>query len=336
MKLAAWRPPRSRKTVPDNFISLLPRSVKRPKVPTAGAAPPIPVPARAVPRFGRPDILIADNFWSNLKQFLTERPVNVRERKDAPFTQTSFGSGIGGNLWEFFKSGPSPKRRINSRLEVAWGANFGGFGGRIRDFFSPPRQAPLPPGIKPIKVKDIWSKDENFGTSQALAVCLHVAVIALLTVPIFWNVLPSSTEAKNKQLDLTPLDISPYISKLPAGNDKAGGAGGGLGPGEGGGTGGGVFRAGVNGVGSPQCIYCPQPEYSDEARKAKYQGTVLLDVTVTADGRVINPVVIKGPGLGLEEKALSQVRNWKMRPAIGPSGKPVNCRVQIEVTFHLY
>jgi len=67
-------------------------------VPTAGAAPAIPVPARAVPRFGRPDILIADNFWSNLKQFLTERPVNVRERKDAPFTQTSFGSGIGGNL----------------------------------------------------------------------------------------------------------------------------------------------------------------------------------------------------------------------------------------------
>jgi len=51
----------------------------------------------------------------------------------------------------------------------------------------------------------------------------------------------------------------------------------------------------VNGVGSPMCIYCPQPEYSDEARKAKYQGTVLLDVTVTADGRVLNPQVLKGP-----------------------------------------
>jgi len=63
---------------------------------------------------------------------------------------------------------------------------------------------------------------------------------------------------------------------------------------------------------------------------------VLLDVTVTADGRVISPNVIKGPGLGLEEKALSQVKNWKMRPPLGPSGKPVNCRVQIEVTFHLY
>jgi len=253
-----------------------------------------------------------------------------------------------------------------------------------------------------------------------LAVGLHIVVIGLLVIPIFTNVLPASTEAKNKQVNVTPLDISPYMAKLPAGNDKAGGgggannhtltptskgklpkftmtqfaapqakilnlnpklamdptllgppdlkipspnmanfgdplgksvtdslgngngtgigsgSGGGLGPGEGGGTGGGVFRAGLNGVGSPMCIYCPQPEYSDEARKAKYQGTVLLDVTVTADGRVISPIVIKGPGLGLEEKALSQVRNWKMRPAVGPSGKPVNCRVQIEVTFHLY
>ena len=97
------------------------------------------------------------------------------------------------------------------------------------------------------------------------------------------------------------------------------GSGAGLGPGNTAGTGGGDFRAGVNGVGSPVCIYCPQPEYSDEARKAKYQGTVLLDVTVTSDGRVINPFVIKGPGLGMEEKALAQVRNWKMRPALGPA-----------------
>jgi len=406
--------------VPGKFISLLPSEITKPKVSSAARGPAVPVPSSSVPKFTKPDLLIPDNFWSNLKQFLSERPVKVRERKDALFTQTTFGSGVTGNLAEFFRSGPASRGRVNSRLTVAWGANFGGFGDRIRDFFSPPRQAPLPPGIKPIKVKDIWSKDENFGTSQMLAVGLHIVVIGLLVIPIFTNVLPASTEAKNKQVNVTPLDISPYMAKLPAGNDKAGGgggannhtltptskgklpkftmtqfaapqakilnlnpklamdptllgppdlkipspnmanfgdplgksvtdslgngngtgigsgSGGGLGPGEGGGTGGGVFRAGLNGVGSPMCIYCPQPEYSDEARKAKYQGTVLLDVTVTADGRVISPIVIKGPGLGLEEKALSQVRNWKMRPAVGPSGKPVNCRVQIEVTFHLY
>jgi len=113
------------------------------------------------------------------------------------------------------------------------------------------------------------------------------------------------------------------------------GSGGGLGPGSGGGTGGGEFRAGVNGVGQPACIYCPNPDYSDEARKAKYQGSVVLDVIVTADGRVMDPRVLKGPGLGLEEKAIAAVKNWRMRPAMGPNGRPVSCRVNIEVVFRL-
>ena len=387
--------------------------------------PPGQGPAGYVPRFGRPPILVADNFWSNLKQFLTERPIKVRERKDAPFKVASFGSGIAGNLAEFFRPGPSTRRPVNSRLAVAWGANFGGFGTRIRDFFSPPKQPPLPPGIKPIKVKDIWTKDENFSTSQTLAILVHVAVIALLLIPFGWRVV-QTTQANNK-FDATPLDISPYIAKLPAGANKAGGgggggtheqlpptkgrapkfqwtqytppvavirnpnpklavdpsllgppdlkvsspalsnmgdplaasvnysggpgggggigtgdgggigsgSGGGLGPGEGGGTGGGMFRAGVNGVGQPACIYCPNPDYSDEARKAKYQGSVLLDVIVTADGRVIDPRVLKGPGLGLEEKAIAAVKTWRMRPASGPNGRAVACRVNIEVVFRL-
>src|SRR5207249_346811 len=191
------------------------------------------------------------------------------------------------------------------------------------------KQAPLPPGIKPVKVKDIWTKDENFSTSQVLAVAAHAAVIALLTVPVFTHVI--STTQANTKVDVTPLDISPYLAKLPAGANKAGG----LGPGEGAGTGAGMFGAGVNGVGQPGCIYCPNPDYSDEARKAKYQGRVLLDVIVTADGRVIEPRVLKGPGLGLEEKAISAVKNWRMRPASGPNGKPVACRVNIEVVFCL-
>jgi len=93
-------------------------------------------------------------------------------------------------------------------------------------------------------------------------------------------------------------------------------------------------RAGINGVTSPQCVYCPGPEYSQKARKAKISGLVLVDVTVTADGRVTKPVVLKGLGMGLDEKALEAVRNWKMKPASGPDGKPLDCRVQVEVTFH--
>jgi TonB family protein len=98
----------------------------------------------------------------------------------------------------------------------------------------------------------------------------------------------------------------------------------------------GAARAGINGMGVPQCIKCPPPSYTSKARAAKYQGTVLLDVTVTSDGKIVYPKVIKDPGLGLTEKALAQVKKWKMKPALGQDGKPVDCRVQIEVTFHLY
>ncbi len=113
------------------------------------------------------------------------------------------------------------------------------------------------------------------------------------------------------------------------------GEGGGLGPGEGGGFGGGVYRPGRGGVGYPACDYCPDPKYSEEARKAKYQGTVLLEVIVTPEGRATNIRVIKGVGLGLDEKAIEAVRTWIFKPAIGPNGKPVAVRVPIEVTFRL-
>src|SRR5260370_4433023 len=213
--------------VPGKFISLLPPEITNPRVAAGGPKPAVAVQSSAVPKFAKPDILIPDNFWSNLKQFLPERPVKVREGKDAPFTQPSFGTGLSDNLAEFFRSSPASKRPVNSRLAVAWGSSFGGFGTRIREFFSPPRQAPLPFAVKPIKVKDIWSKDENFGTSQALAICLHVVAIGLLFVPIIFTTGSTPIEAKNKLVNVTPLDISPYVSKLPAGNDKAGGGGGG-------------------------------------------------------------------------------------------------------------
>ncbi len=205
--------------MPGKFIDLLPAQSSKPRVSATGSQPSVRAPY--VPRFGRPPILVPDNFWSNFKQFFTERPIKVRERKDAPFTQTSFGTGFAGNLSEFFRSSPAANRPVNSRLAVAWGANFGGFGTRIRDFFSPPKQPPLPPGIKPIKVKDIWSKDEKFGTSQAIAIALHgLVVFAMIAVPIWTSVVPS-TQAKNKQGDVGILDISPYIAKLPAGESES-------------------------------------------------------------------------------------------------------------------
>jgi periplasmic protein TonB len=405
--------------VPSNFTNLLPPDMNRPGASASNAQSAVPVPASAVPGFTTPKYVVTDGFWSNLKQFLTEKPVKIRGDAHSPLMPDEYGGGFGENLKDFFKSKPVPKGPVNSRLAVNWGANFGGFGYRIKEFFSPTKQPPLPPGIQPVKVKDIWSKDENFGWSQLTAIGLHVVIIALIALPLIWK-MEHPVDAKTKTVDVTPIDLSPYVTKLPAGAQKAGGGGGandhtltpvnkgklpkfkwtqftppqikienpnpklamdpsllgppdlkvpspnmstfgdplasalsdslghgngtgigsgtggGLGPGEGGGTGGGAFRAGLNGVGVPVCLYCPIPQYSDEARKAKYQGTVVLQVTITTDGKAINISVVKSPGLGLEEKAVEAVKGWKFKPAVGPSGKPVATIVPIEVTFRLY
>jgi TonB family protein len=111
------------------------------------------------------------------------------------------------------------------------------------------------------------------------------------------------------------------------------GRGGGFGPGAGGGTGGGVFRVG-GGVSAPTLISKVEPEYSEEARKAKYQGTVLLYVEVDPSGRAQNVRVVRSLGLGLDEKAIEAVRKWRFRPGYR-DGRPVTVVATIEVNFRL-
>jgi protein TonB len=95
-----------------------------------------------------------------------------------------------------------------------------------------------------------------------------------------------------------------------------------------------VFRAGVNGVTQPKCIYCPNPDYSDTARSAKIQGTVTLSVLVTAEGQVAGIYVLKGAPFGLTATAIKATRNWRMEPA-QKDGKPVSARTNVEIVFRL-
>jgi TonB family protein len=112
------------------------------------------------------------------------------------------------------------------------------------------------------------------------------------------------------------------------------GKGGGLGPGEGGGFGGGGYSVG-GGVSAPVPIYKPEPAYSEEARKAKYQGTVVLWIIIDASGTVTDCKVVKPLGLGLDEKAVETVKTWKFKPAMKNS-TPVPVRVSVEVSFRLF
>jgi len=95
----------------------------------------------------------------------------------------------------------------------------------------------------------------------------------------------------------------------------------------------GVFKPGTGGVGYPSCVHCPSPSYTGEARRAKLNGMVVLQATITPQGEVSDIAVVKGPGFGLERNAVEDVRNWRFKPATDQDGKPVAVRVLIEVKF---
>lgn len=113
------------------------------------------------------------------------------------------------------------------------------------------------------------------------------------------------------------------------------GQGGGVGPGYNYGAGGGYPQAGESGYGEPVCLYCPNPQFSNEAVKVKYQGTVLLRFVVTANGTTKDIQVIRSLGLGLDQKAIAAVRTWKFKPAVGPNGKPAAVIMMAEISYRL-
>jgi len=122
-----------------------------------------------------------------------------------------------------------------------------------------------------------------------------------------------------------------------AGNGKGFGIGTGNGPGFGpgsnGGFGGAVYKIG-GGVSAPVPIFKPEPEYSEEARKAKWQGAVLLEIVVDENGVPQNIKVLRSLGLGLDQKAIEAVQKWRFKPGL-KDGKAVPVSANIEVNFRL-
>jgi protein TonB len=118
-----------------------------------------------------------------------------------------------------------------------------------------------------------------------------------------------------------------------SGGGVGSGRGAGVGPGFGGGFGGGAYRIG-GGVSAPSVLSKVEPEYSEEARKAKWQGTVVLSLVVDDQGRPQNLKVLRSLGLGLDQKAIEAVEKWRFKPGM-KDGKPVPVMATIEVNFRL-
>jgi len=136
--------------------------------------------------------------------------------------------------------------------------------------------------------------------------------------------------------------IGDPLSKLMTASNGTGvgggigsGSGGGVGSGRGGpGVGPGIYHVG-DGVSRPRALYTPEPEFSEEARKAKYQGVVVLTIIVGTDGRVYSPRILRSLGMGLDEKAIEGVKTWKF-DAARKDGHPVAVEMNVEVAFNLY
>lgn len=173
---------------------------------------------------------------------------------------------------------------------------------------------------------------------------------------------PSATPAAvNPVLPMEPTLIAPpdvHVPEVisarlgdPFGRDgpasSGPGSGGGIGEGDQGGVGkrrgpgfgekdgGGISATGTaGGVTAPTLLYKVEPEFSEEARKAKYQGTVILVIEVGEDGKPRSFRIVRGLGLGLDEKAIEAVTRWRFRPAMR-NGRPVRVPATIEVNFRL-
>jgi TonB family protein len=126
------------------------------------------------------------------------------------------------------------------------------------------------------------------------------------------------------------------------GSDAGIGSGkrGGVGPGEGNtgwgpGRDSGVYTPGVNGVSAPVPLFEPEAEFSDEARRQKYQGVCMISLIVDAHGNPQNARVVRALGMGLDEKALQAVQQYRFKPAM-KNGRPVPVSITVAVNFRLF
>jgi TonB family protein len=112
------------------------------------------------------------------------------------------------------------------------------------------------------------------------------------------------------------------------------GHGSGAGPGSGGGYGGGLMSVG-GGVSAPQLLKSVDPEFTEDARRQNYQGSVSIKLIVDSQGNPQDVRLLSHLGMGLDEKAIEAVRQYRFRPAMY-QGHPVSVQILIDVDFHLH
>jgi len=165
-------------------------------------------------------------------------------------------------------------------------------------------------------------------------------------LPVEATIVAPDLKLPDEKLPDIGMPHSPQVSLASQGSGSASGFGsgnhGGIGHGDGnsfgpgfdGNYGGGVMHVG-KGVSEPQLIYSVEPEFSDEARRAKYQGVCIVSVIVDAQGNPQHIHVARSLGMGLDEKAIEAVRQYKFKPAYY-QGRPVAVSMDVVVNFRIF
>ena len=168
-------------------------------------------------------------FLSNVKEFLTERPVKVpRGTGPSAFQPARFGSSMSDNFKELLRRLPASARQpSDSELLVSSQGWFASFWENIRDTIAPRKLPPLKVTSKPIAVPEIWTPNKQFTKVQALSLAFHVLVIVLIILPLLPEFMSPPMQAN--AMTVTPLNVSPYLAHLKMGNKRAGGGGGRMG-----------------------------------------------------------------------------------------------------------
>lgn len=186
--------------------------------------------------------------------------------------------------------------------------------------------APVPKGAPP-----------KFSPVQILAPTAPPKIPPKLAVDPTVNVDPKLQMKSN--LPTIGMPNSPIVGVFSGGtgngNGLGSGNGDGYGPGNGHGTGGGDYSPGRNGVSYPKLIYQVDPEFSEEARKAKFQGEVVVHLVVDATGRPTRVNISRPIGMGLDEKAKEAVSQYRFKPAM-KDGRPVPVLMDVAVNFQIF
>lgn len=276
---------------------------------------------------------------------VTSKPIDVPDRMKVPRNPWAVGIATGFNiavlLVAIFFVGRQVIKAVNKNLEATninvgvWApkapTSAGGGGGGGNHSIIDPTKGRLPKiEQNPITPPQVRTFDKPI--IEAPAAINVQQNIKLPDNPNFPNI--GVTQSSNVTIASEGSGSGAGMGS-GSGGGLGSGNGNGFGPGTGGNTGGGFYHVG-GGISAPVPINQVEAEFSDEARRAKYQGVCLIQMIVDAHGMPQDPRVVRPLGMGLDQKALEAVRKYRFKPALKDGRTPVPVMITVEVNFRLY